>query len=327
MVIKRDGRLVNFDENRIITAVLKAFKAVEGKDYDKDYAQKKAENIAAYIKNVENEQDLSVEEIQDYVEKGLMSLKKKNIAVAYMEYRRQRTAERTKNSELRQRVKEKLLARNIQNQNANVDEASFGGRIGEAGDEQLRDIALNEMMSEKSRYNHINNRVYNHDLSHYPVGDHNCLTLPIDELLENGFKTRQTDIRPAGSLSTAFQLLAVTMQAQSLCQFGGIAAGHLDWTLVPYYRLSFWKHFREGLEWVENSEKANIATYCDRRFDKIRPIGKNKFKKEFPRAYEYADAMTQKELAQGVEGLLHNLNSLQSRAGRLDCPINREIYL
>lgn len=220
MVIKRDGRLANFDENRIITAVLKAFKAVEGKDYDKDYAQKKAENIAAYIKNVENEQDLSVEEIQDYVEKGLMSLKKKNIAVAYMEYRRQRTAERTKNSELRQRVKEKLLARNIQNQNANVDEASFGGRIGEAGDEQLRDIALNEMMSEKSRYNHINNIVYNHDLSHYPVGDHNCLTLPIDELLENGFKTRQTDIRPAGSLSTAFQLLAVTMQAQSLCQFG-----------------------------------------------------------------------------------------------------------
>lgn len=189
MVIKRDGRLVNFDEKRIITAVIKAFKAVEGKDYDKDYAQKKAENIAAYIKNVENEQDLSVEEIQDYVEKGLMSLKKKNIAVAYMEYRRQRTAERTKNSELRQRVKEKLLARNIQNQNANVDEASFGGRIGEAGDEQLRDIALNEMMSEKSRYNHINNIVYNHDLSHYPVGDHNCFHPDTSFITINGVKS------------------------------------------------------------------------------------------------------------------------------------------
>ena len=130
---------------------------------------------------------------------------------------------------------------NIQNQNANVDEASFGGRMGEANDEQMRDIALNELMCEKSRFNHVNNIIYIHDLSHYAVGDPNCLVLPIDDMLEKGFKTRQTDIRPAGSISTALQLLAVAMQAQSLSQFGGISVGHLDWSLVPYYRKSFWK--------------------------------------------------------------------------------------
>ena len=213
MVIKRDGRQVSFDDNRIINAILKAFKAVDGSNYNKEYSFRKANNIAQFIKQKEEEQDLSVEEIQDYVERGLMSTKRKDVAIAYIEYRRKRSVERTKNSELRQRIKEKLMATNVQNQNANVDEASFGGRMGEANDEQMRDIALNELMNEKSRYNHINNRIYIHDLSHYAVGDANCLVLPIDDILEKGFKTRQTDIRPAGSIATAFQLLAVTMQA------------------------------------------------------------------------------------------------------------------
>ena len=313
MVIKRDGRQVSFDKKKIESAVLKAFKAVDGKI--DEYAERKAKNIADYIYNVEKTQDLSVEEIQDFVEKGLMSTKRKDIAIAYIEYRRKRSVERTKNSDLRRRVKDKLMAKNIQNQNANVDEASFGGRMGEANDEQMRDIALNEIMCEKSRFNHINNRIYQHDLSHYAIGDANCLVLPIDDMLEKGFKTRQTDIRPAGSLSTAFQLIAVAMQAQSLSQFGGIAVGHLDWSLVPYYRKSFWKHFRDGLYWIDNKNEASAKDICPPEQDKQRSVDKNNFKTNFPKAYSYAVAITERELAQGVEGLLHNLNSLQSRSG------------
>ena len=315
MVIKRDGRQVRFDEKRIINAILKAFEAVDGQNFNKEYAYRKANNIAQFIKQKEEEQDLSVEEIQDYVEHGLMATKRKDIAIAYIEYRRKRSVDRTKNSDLRQRVREKLMAMNIQNQNANVDEASFGGRMGEANDEQMRDIALNELMCEKSRFNHVNNIIYIHDLSHYAVGDPNCLVLPIDDMLEKGFKTRQTDIRPAGSISTALQLLAVAMQAQSLSQFGGISVGHLDWSLVPYYRKSFWKHFRTGVKWVEDSPDADIATFCDPRFDKERSIENKKYKLSHSKAYAYAKEMTERELAQGVEGLLHNLNSLQSRSG------------
>ena len=315
MVIKRDGRQVSFDDNRIINAILKAFKAVDGSNYNKEYSFRKANNIAQFIKQKEEEQDLSVEEIQDYVERGLMSTKRKDVAIAYIEYRRRRTVERTKNSELRQRIKEKLMATNVQNQNANVDEASFGGRTGEASDEQMRDIALNELMSEKSRYNHINNRIYIHDLPHYAVGDQNCLTIPIDDLFAEGFKTRQTDIRPAGSLSTAFQLLAVVMQAQSLSQFGGVSVGHLDWSLVPYYRKSFWKHYRDGLFWIMDMTEEEIKNYCSSADDKKRSVSNNEFQNKYPKVDKYAFAMTEKELAQGVEGLLHNLNSLQSRAG------------
>ena len=315
MVIKRDGRQVSFDKKKIESAVLKAFKAVDGKI--DEYAERKAKNIADYICNIEKTQDLSVEEIQDFVEKGLMSTKRKDIAIAYIEYRRKRSVERTKNSDLRRRVKDKLMAKNIQNQNANVDEASFGGRMGEANDEQMKDIALNEIMCEKSRYNHVNNIIYQHDLSHYAVGDTNCLVLPIDDMLSKGFKTRQTDIRPAASISSALQLIAVAMQAQSLVQFGGVSVGHLDWSLVPYYRKSFWKHYRDGLHWIAEISEDEAKEICNPEDDKERSITLDSFKmfQGSKKVYKYAMAMTEKDTHQAMEGLLHNLNSLQSRSG------------
>ena len=80
---------------------------------------------------------------------------------------------------------------------------------------------------------------------------HNCLSIPFDKLLKNGFSTRQTDVRPANSINTASQLVAVIFQIQSLQQFGGVAATHIDWTMVPYVRLSFMKHFKNGLKYIE----------------------------------------------------------------------------
>ena len=79
-----------------------------------------------------------------------------------------------------------------------------------------------------------------------------------DKLLANGFKTRQTDVRPAGSVNTAMQLVAVLFQIQSLQQFGGVAATHLDWTMVPYVRMSFYKHFKDGLKWAEGMSDEEI---------------------------------------------------------------------
>jgi ribonucleoside-triphosphate reductase len=153
------------------------------------------------------------------------------------------------------------MAKNVANQNANVDENSFGGRIGETASYVMKDYALNNMMSKKSRENHENNEIYIHDLDHYPVGDHNCLTIPFDDLLANGFNTRQVDIRPAKSVSTAMQLIAVIFQIQSLQQFGGVAASHIDQTMIPYVRMSFWKHFKDGLKWVEGLSDEQIAEF------------------------------------------------------------------
>ena len=77
------------------------------------------------------------------------------------------------------------------------------------------------------------------DLDSYAAGMHNCLSIPFDDLLTKGFHTRQTDVRPANSINTAMQLVAVIFQLQSLQQFGGVSATHLDWTMVPYVKKSF----------------------------------------------------------------------------------------
>ena len=244
-----------------------------------------------------------------------MSTKRKDVAKAYVTYRHERDIIRTRNSTLRKRVMEKLTAANVQNQNANVDEHSFGGRMGEANSVQARDIALNDIVSPMSRDNHLNNMIYIHDLDSYVVGMHNCLSVPFDKLLKYGFNTRQTDVRPAQSVNTAFQLLAVIFQLQSLQQFGGVSATHLDWTMVPYVRKSFYKHYCDGLHYIE-SAKSNFEIKLDLNKEEAQNFSiQNKKVYNHPMAYTYAMDMTTKEIYQAVEGLYHNLNTLQSRSG------------
>ena len=105
--------------------------------------------------------------------------------------------------------------------------------------------------------------IYIHDLDHYATGDHNCLSVPFDKLLEEGFNTRQTDVRGANSVNTAMQLVAVLFQLQSLQQFGGVSATHIDWTMVPYVRKSFFKHFKDGLKYVEKKNDEEIEAIID----------------------------------------------------------------
>lgn len=319
-IIKRDGRRVQFNQNKIIDAVLAAFKDVD-KELS-DYAYIKAGNIADYIQETAEKADheLTIEEIQNYVEQGLMSTKRKDVARAYITYRNERTRVRQERSDFQHRLMKKLKATDVANQNANVDERSFGGRAGEVNSEVLRQQALDFFLSEKARYNHLENRIYIHDLDHYVLGDHNCLSIPFDKLLANGFTTRQVDIRPANSVDTAFQLVAVIFQLQSLQQFGGVSATHLDWTMVPYVRKSFHKHWIDGMEYAEDCLNYKESPYYKEHFNKenIPTISINDpvyMSDVFPNAYRYAMNMTERELAQAAEGLYHNLNSLQSRSG------------
>ena len=306
---KRDGRIVNFDQNKIIDAILAAFKEVDGELTD--YAYIKAGNIADYIEHYSKEKDkiLSVEEVQDLAEAGLMSTKRKDVAKAYILYRDERTKERNRKNKLIKEAGEKLKASNVQNQNANVDEHSFGGRMGEANEVLTKQYALDYIISSMAKENHLNNEIYIHDLGSYAVGSHNCLSIPFDDLLANGFKTRQTDIRPAQSINTAFQLVAVIFQLQSLQQFGGVSATHLDWTMVPYVRKSFAKHFLNGIKWLlddnilyDKEELSNISIDAS-------------VYQEQPKVYQYAMDMIIKEVYQAVEAMYHNLNTLQSRSG------------
>ena len=308
-VIKRDGRKVAFDTDKIHKAILKAFKAVDG--IITLYAETKAENIANYIQGYceDVQEPLLIEEIQDLVEFGLMSTKRKDVAKAYIKYREKRAKERNWNSQMMEAARKKLTASNIENQNANVDEHSFGGRKGEFDSVVLKQYALDNCMSEKSRENHLKNMIYIHDLDSYAVGMHNCLSIPFDELLEKGFNTRQTDIRPANSINTAFQLVAVIFQLQSLQQFGGVSATHLDWTMVPYVRKSFYKHIKDGLKYLNSEYKIKATTGHWIKIDKQHPENSpiEAWRKVHDDVFNYAMDMTERELQQAVEGMYHNL--------------------
>lgn len=302
-VIKRNGTKQQFDANKIINAIKGAYEDLD-KPFD-DEAERRAQDIAAYVEKLNR--DVAIEEIQDIVENKLMASNCKDVARAYIRYRYKREMARHDYQQFMEAITEKIAAKNVQNQNANVDEHSFGGRIGEATNLMMKQYALDYCMSKLSKNNHLNNEIYVHDLDHYAVGCHNCLSIPIDKLLAEGFNTRQTDIRPARSINTAMQLVAVLFQLQSLQQFGGVSATHLDWSMVPYVRISFYKHFKEGIKDIEGMELSED-------YEETLPIDSDKYTK-YERVYKYAMEQTVKETYQAVEGMYHNLNTLQSRSG------------
>ena len=317
-VTKRDGRQVPFEKNKIKLAVLKAFLEIDGEETP--YAKEKARDIANYVESLNK--DMSVEEIQDIVVNKLMSSSRKDVATRYIEYRYLHSMARSQYQNLIKAVSEKLTASNVQNQNANVDEHSFGGRMGEANDIVMKQYALDYCMSDMAKNNHLNNEIYIHDLNSYAVGMHNCLSVPFDDLLAKGFNTRQTDVRPAQSINTAFQLVAVIFQIQSLQQFGGVSATHLDWTMVPYVRKSFYKHYKDAMIYLAEENDGN-GLYLKEGYDlnsfmnfiKDMPSITDDYFKHYSHFYKYAIDMTEREAKQAVEGMYHNLNTLQSRSG------------
>ena len=307
-IIKRNGTEVPFDKHKIIEAINKAFIETDGQLYETDTAEDIANNIYMGVQN--SPKLVSVETIQDWVEDNLMASERKDVARAYIRYRYKKEVARQKKDDFINAIKEKLEARDVQNQNANIDEHSFGGRTGEASSVVTKQLALDYLLSPMARDNHLNNEIYIHDLDNYYVGSHNCLTIPFDKLLAEGFNTRQADIRPAGSINTAFQLVAVIFQLQSLQQFGGVSASHLDWTMVPYVRRSFAKHFKNGVKYLLQDEEYAASVPSELSFDDHEANDPRNIQ-----VYKYAIDMTEKETMQAVEGMYHNLNTLQSRSG------------
>lgn len=352
LVRKRDNTVEKFNFGKIEKAIESAFdsckkhiEATKKGNFD-DIKKNAVIDILNCLKekyNEENDITVDVEDIQDNVEYCLMSSDFQDVAKSYIIYRYLHKLVRENQSKLTKDIRKKLLAEDVQNQNANVDEYSFGGRMGEASRLVTKKYALDLCMSRKARRNHENNEIYIHDLDSYAVGMTNCLTSPLDDLLNNGFNTRQTDVRPANSLNTAFQLVAVIFQLQSLQQFGGVSGSHLDWTMVKFFRKSFMKHYINA--YIKQSDsfydvdiaKVSSELYKDEKglertsIDKLINDYKDKFFKETglseedfrldnkdkldAKLYQSALFDTINELNQAVEGMYHNLNTLQSRSG------------
>ena len=325
-ILKRSGKTEKLTSKKIYDSICNANNAVD-KEYQLTQRQIKriTESVVAYCEDLE--EPIEIDVLEDVIEKKLMEAQGYEVAKRYITYRYEKERIRLNTS-----LTEKLTASNVQNQNANVDEFSFGGRIGETASFVAKQYALDHLISKKAVRNHVNNEIYIHDLDAVATGMHNCLSIPFDKLLSQGFTTRQTDVRPASSLNTAFQLVAVIFQIQSLQQFGGVSATHLDWTMVVPFRKSFLKHFKDGLKYIEKLNDDEVASFVDRLLNDPKEDNVNeitlaniwkdnvpsiefKMYNEYKAAKQYALDKTLAELKQAVEGFFHNLNTLQSRSG------------
>lgn len=309
-VIKRDGRENSFNSEKIYVAVMKAFNEREKKDGNvipekEDIAKQIAKEISESSKD-----KMTVEEIQDIVETKLMKSSRPEIAKDYILYRDKRTVVRDRKNKLVQKVMIRAKSQINEHSNANVDEESFSGREKEASADIGKTIALEyEGLSKEVAEAHKIMLIYQHDLEKAIYGVHNCLNLYFQYIFKHGFKTRNGDVRPPKSFSTACQLVAVAFQCQSQVQFGGVGTIHLDYDLAPFVRMSFSKHFKEGLKWVEHESEEYINHVPD-------SIGiEDEEAKYHTEAYKYAMEMLEKEGSQSAQGLYHNLNTLESRQG------------
>lgn len=309
-VIKRDGRENPFNSEKIYVAVMKAFNEREKKDgkaipEKEDIAKQIAKEISESSKN-----KMTVEEIQDIVETKLMKSSRPEVAKDYILYRDKRTVVRDRKNKLVQKVMIRAKSQINEHSNANVDEESFSGREKEASADIGKTIALEyEGLSKEVAEAHKIMLIYQHDLEKAIYGVHNCLNLYFQEVFKNGFKTRNGDVRPPTSFSTACQLVAVAFQCQSQVQFGGVGTIHLDYDLAPFVKMSFSKHFKDGLKWIEHESEEYINHVPD-------SIGiEDEEAKYHPEIYAYAMDMLEKEGKQAAQGLYHNLNTLESRQG------------
>ena len=315
VVIKRDGREVEFDKRKISNAVLKAIIEVDGKSTLD--TERIAYDIADRIEEKSKDTALTVEQIQDMVEVQLMLSYRKDIAKAYILYRNERTKIRDRNSTLVKNIMVRADSKVNYRSNANVDESSFSGREKEASADIGKMIALDfDGLSHDVAEAHKSMLVYQHDLEKAIYGIHNCLNLNFQEIFNYGFRTRNGDVRPPTSFSTACQLVAVAFQCQSQVQFGGVGSIHLDYDLAPFVTKSFFKHYADGLKYLHHNTDEEANNFISNCIDE--GIGINDMElinDDRQDVYNYAMDMLEREGKQAAQGLYHNLNTLESRQG------------
>lgn len=193
-------------------------------------------------------------------------------------------------------------------ENANLNGESFSGKMSKFGSEYAKWYANHFVMPPRLVQAIQDNVVYVHDLDQYAIGTTNCIFIPFAKLLREGFNTGNGSVRPPNSIMTAMALVAIIFQSQQNSQYGGVSANMLDFDLAPYVAKSFAKYFRKGLEYMEEGDPAADL-------DGEVTMSRGDLRERFPKAFRYALKETESETLQGAESLIHNLNTMSSRAG------------
>ncbi|WP_458461395.1 anaerobic ribonucleoside triphosphate reductase [Paenibacillus sp.] len=191
-------------------------------------------------------------------------------------------------------------------ENANLNGDSFSGKMSRLGSETAKWHALRHVLPEELAQAVENGDLYVHDLDQYALGTTNCIFIPFDRLLAAGFNTGNGSVRTPQTIMSAMALVAIIFQSQQNSQYGGVSANKIDWDLAPYVQRSFRKHYRKGQRlFGENVLLADEQLHLD----------SVEAKNLCPQSYDFAYEETELETGQAAESLIHNLNTMSSRAG------------
>lgn len=316
-IIKRTGKIEDFNLDKISKAIENSFN---------DCAETMPSELPLFVKDVlevlyKNNEPIHIETIQDIIESILMNKGYSKVAKNYILYRDRRRQIREFNANsyenLIKNVDAILTLKGIENSNANVDEGSFSGRNNKVMGEVLKKFTLENLVTEQTAKNHNDGKIYIHDLDNYACGMFNCLIVDFTDLYKNhhGFKTRNGDVREPSNIMSFMQLVAVVFQAQSQCQFGGVASSKIDYEAAPYVHKSFIKNFKDALIDIHGVTDEQADVLMKHYGDKLRLGNKDCLSDNDKYIYNVALRHTEKDTKQACESLFHNLNTLESRPG------------
>ena len=303
-VIKRDGRVVEFDKRKIVDAILKAMDVTEeGEDIVL------AAEIASAISKI-NEDRMSVENIQDHVEIELMNSPRKEVAKKYIAYRNQRNlARKAKSREIFQEIID-AQATEITRETANKNADTPAGMMMKFASESTKSYVDECMLSEDVKDAVKGNYIHIHDKDYYPTKSLTCIQHPLDKILEDGFFAGHGESRPAKRIETASILGCISMETVQNEMHGGQAIPAFDFYMAPFVRRSFQEELDKigeiNGEDYKRLYNAPIDDYIKR--DLIGIQGDD-------RVIQHAINMTVSRVHQSMEAFVHNMNSIHSRGG------------
>ena len=303
-VIKRDGRTVEFNNQKIVAAILKAM-AVTEQGEDIILAAQIADKISKSEKS-----EMSVEEIQDCVEMELMNSPRKETAKRYIAYRNQRNlARNAKSNEIFQEIID-AQANDITRENANMNTDTPAGMMMKFASESTKAYVDNCMLSDDVRAAVQNGYIHIHDKDYYPTKSLTCIQHPLDKILAHGLKAGHGESRPAKRIETASVLACISMETVQNEMHGGQAIPAFDYYLAPFVRLTYKEELKK-LEAYDNKSYSHLYEIPIRdyiRRDLTGLVGDE-------RAVQQAINQTVGRVHQAMEAFVHNMNTIHSRGG------------
>lgn len=303
-VIKRDGRVVGYNEEKIKAAIRKAMLQTEMGE-DESLLQKIADRIGC----TGNER-MTVEEIQDRVELELMNSPRKEVAKRYIAYRDQRSiARRAKTRDMFLEIIE-AKSNDITRENANMNTDSPAGMMMKFASETTKPFVDDYLLSQEARDAVKNGYLHIHDKDYYPTKSLTCVQHPLDRILNNGFMAGHSESRPAKRIETASVISCISLETAQNEMHGGQAIPAFDFYLAPFVRSSF-------KEEIEKLEELNGIDLSDLKDIELEDYEKKTLEglqgKE--RLLQHAVNQTVSRVHQAMEAFIHNMNTIHSRGG------------